>query len=359
MIAGFEKAGIPTLAAAELNEAWTASPKLNRPDLPYVTDLSDWEAWAEEQRERDPVLVHGIPPCQGVTGASRASAADNPKNDWILHATRAAMVIQPEFVIFENIPRMLSVGRPIVNMMDDIARANGYTISIHQHDAQHFGVSQRRKRVMFVMERKGKEVTWPTHPRQKAPTVWEAISDLGEIEPRDDVIVEDEDGVKARHWAKFEYEGPPENEHQERLRNPEGFTWNHDLSKVDERFLSIPQGHQWTDMPEEEMTDKELARKQEGRLFNAMELVRLHPDAVGRTITGGRNKIHPYYARLLSQREASRLMGYPDDWRWAKHKDWQQFAAGVCPPVAQWYGECIQHFVAGTPLEAAEGRLFA
>lgn len=344
-ILGLEQAGIKTVAAAELNEGWTAGVRLNRPEIPYVTDLAEWEEWAETLREDQPTVVHGIPPCQGFSGMSRTSAADNAKNQWLLHATRAAMVIKPEYVIFENIPRALSIGKSVVNEMVDIARRNAFTVSIHRHNVMDFGVGQRRKRVLFVMEQKGKEHPWPSHPTSKSPTVWEALSDLDEIEPQEDP-------------TEVAYADEAHNSYQQELRNPDGFTWNHDLTTVPERFSSVPVGKQWLAMPEEEMTEKERGRIKDGRIFNACELARIHPDRVAGTITGARRFIHPYRQRLLSTREASRLMSYPDSWKWAKEKEWQQFAAGVCPPVMRHYGEMIQHFEAGRTVTPPEGRLW-
>lgn len=348
-IIGMEQAGIDTVAAAELNDAWPANVQLNRPKIPYVTELEEWTAWAESMREERPVLVHGIPPCQGFSGMSRTSGADNAKNQWLLHATRAATIIQPDFVMFENIPRALSLGRSVVNEMVEIARKGGYTVSVHRHDVQHFGVSQRRKRVLFIMEPKGKERAWPSHPHVEAPTAWEVISDLNEMEP----LQELESGTP------FVYASEAENEVQASLRNPEGYTFSHDLSPLPERYALVPQGKPWFAMPDEEMTDKERSRIEEGRLYNACETFRLHPEHVAGTITGARRFMHPYEERIISTREASRLMHYPDAWQWAKVKEWQQFAAGVCPPVFKWYGEVIQAMVSDKPLPVAEGRLFA
>jgi len=355
MTIGLERAGFDTVLSMEMDEAWTANIRLNRPDVPQVTGLEEWEAYAESMREDPPELVYGSPPCQGVTGASATASADNPKNEWVIHFARAALTIGPRFALWENIPRMLSIGRPIVTRVEEMCRAEGYTLSAHVHEVGDFGVCQRRKRVMFVMERKGKGIAWPSHPHLRAPTVWETVSDLAEMETYD----EDEGGLDDGEVPVFPYEGAPHNDHQAALRHPEGFTWNHDRSSMPDRFAALPPGKVWIfDMPDEALSEKELDRKRRGAVFNAHELHRLHPDRVARTLTGARNKLHPTQNRIVSVREASRLMSFPDSWRWAHERNFQQMAAGVCPPVCEWFGAVMMAELAGTPLPALEGRLF-
>lgn len=352
MTIGLERAGYDGGdTVLELSEKWTENLRLNRPEYTrYITSLDEWEAWAESMREDPPQLTYGSPPCQGVTGASSTASADNAKNLWFLRATEIAVKSRSNFVLFENIPRMLSVGRPIWTQAEEICRRHGYSMTVHHHDAQEFGVCQRRKRLMFVMERKGEEIPWPTHERVKAPTCMETIGDLTDQEQVERPFDAD---------CPMEYETEAQTEWQEALRNPAGHTWDHDVEMLPERFEMVEQGRAWWDsMPRDAMTEREKERIDQDRLFNAFELYKLHPDRVARTITGTRNRIHPMRNRLLSVRESSRLMGFPDDWKWALPGDIQQFAAGVCPPVAEWYGRVIAHALAGEAMPVPEGRIF-
>lgn len=352
MVIGAERAGFDGgNTILELNESWTANLRLNRPAYTrYLTTLDEWEQWAEEQREDPPQMVMGSPPCQGVTGASTTSSADNPKNQWFLRATEIATRTGTDFIVFENIRRMLSVGRPIVTQADEIARRAGYSMTVHHHNAEEFGACQRRPRVMFVFEKRGNEIPWPTHEPVDAPTTIEMIGDLEDQEPAERPFDLD---------CPMPYAVEAQNSWQEELRNPDGVTWDHDVRLLPDRFEHVKPGWAWWDsMPREMMTEKERARIDDNRLFNAFELHKLHPDKVARTITGTRNRIHPTRNRLLSVRESSRLMAFPDDWKWAVPGDVQQFAAGVCPPVAEWYGRVISHALAGTELPIPAGRIF-
>jgi site-specific DNA-cytosine methylase len=245
---------------------------------------------------------------------------------------------------------MRTVGRPIWIEAEEIAQRGGYTMTVHQHDAAEFGACQRRKRLMFVLEKRGHEISWPTHDPVPPPDTMECIGDLMDMEPAENPFDIEQ---------PTSYPEEAQNEWQAELRSDTGYTWDHDVKLLPDRFEHVKPGWAWWDsMPREMMTEKERARIDDNRLFNAFELHRLHPDRVARTITGTRNRIHPLRNRLLSVRESSRLMGFPDDWKWALPGDVQQFAAGVCPPVAQWYGEVVSHALAGTAMPVPEGRIF-
>jgi site-specific DNA-cytosine methylase len=352
MTIGLERAGFDGGdTILEMNEPWTRNITLNRPQYTRtLTSLEEWEVWAEEQREDPPQLVYGSPPCQGVSGASSTSSATNPKNEWTLHFARTALRVRPNFIIWENVPRMLTVGRPIWTAVEEMARAEGYSMTVHRHDAGEFGVCQRRSRIMFVMERRGEEIPWTTHGPVITPTCMEVIGDLEGLEPPEDPFNID---------TPMEYRGATTVEAQWKLRNPAGYTWDHDVITLPERFELVKPGTAWWDtMPRDSMTEKERARIDEGRLYNAFEMHRLHPDRVARTITGTRNRMHPTENRLLSVRESSRLMGFPDDWKWAHPGDVQQFAAGVCPPVCEHYGRVMMNALAGERMPVPEGRIF-
>ncbi len=306
MTIGLERAGWDGGdTVLEVSEKWTENLRLNRPEYTkYLTSLDEWEQWAEEMKEDPPQLVYGSPPCQGVTGASSTASADNAKNQWFLRATETAVKSGANYTVWENIPRMLTVGRPIWTAAEEIARKAGYSMTVHHHDAQEFGACQRRKRLMFVLEKKGEEIPWPTHERVEAPTCIEAIGDLEDQEPSEDPF----DMAQPVY-----YEQEAQNEWQAELRNPHGFTWDHDIQILPDRFELVKPGYAWWDsMPREAMTERERQRIDSDSLYNAFEMHKLHPDRVARTITGTRNRIHPTRNRLLSVRESSRLMGFPD-----------------------------------------------
>lgn len=360
MTIGIEQAGFETKMNLEI-KGYGAAIRLNRPDIPYsyagLDDFFDWERAAEEIAEDPPPLAYGSPPCQGFSGVNRRSAPDAAKNQFLIKAVDTATRMKAEVTILENIPRSMSLGRSMYNEMFELARRRDYTLSVHRHEVAQFGVCQRRKRVMFVLERRGHEMEWPSHPTTDAPTVREILGDLANSEPWHPSQFDVESGF-IDSLVETPYAMEAQNAHQEALRNPEGMTWNHRLIAAPERYTEVPQGKQWTAMPRESMTDKERARIEAESLFNAVETYRLHPDRLAPCFTGAINKLHPDLNRYLTVREGARLMAFPDDWRWPVSNDYAQMAAGVCPPVVRWFSEVVMSELTGTALPAVEGKLF-
>lgn len=348
---GMEKAGFDVVRNFEI-AGYGANLEHNRPGVPthYATgdDLSEWEKWAETQAEDPPVVAFGSPPCQGFSGMNSRSGPDAAKNVWLTNFTNAAIQMGATYALAENIPRSLSLGRKVVNEMQDICRRGGYNFSIHRHNVWDFGVSQQRRRVMFVMEKKGSEMVWPEPPqleKSEAMPLWDTISDFDHIEctpeHMDEVVLDE-----------------PQNPYQASLRSEDDTTINHQLMPCPERFEHVPWGCQWMAMPDEYKTDKDRARIAAGTIFNAVEPKRPNPNKVGPTVTGAINMIHPYQTRFLTVREASRVMGFPDTWEWLMPKNYQQMAAGVCPQVIEHFGWAIQRQLSGEKQLVLEGRLF-
>jgi site-specific DNA-cytosine methylase len=80
---------------------------------------------------------------------------------------------------------------------------------------------------------------------------------------------------------------------------------------------------------------------------------RVHPDKPGYVLTGGGLLSFVHYAedRLLTVRETSRLMGYPDSWSWSFVKSPMQASLliGKCCPVqsGRWISEWVRRAVGG------------
>jgi site-specific DNA-cytosine methylase len=355
MTIGLEQAGIETVATFEPNDQTGRAVRQNRPGMDhFILGPEVWASALEDYCVKCQIdVLFGSPPCQGVSGANARAGADNPKNDMMAHFARAAAASGVKHVFFENIPRMLSLGREHVLIAREILESAGYSFFIHQHNAMHFGASQNRRRVMFVAHKKGHEVRWPSTPEGPYWTLRDAISDLAEVDP----VTSEE--LEGNPTATVILPLESHSEYQEMLRSDDGRAGNHRFLGVPERFHGMLPGTQWTEMEDKSTwLDKDHARIAEGRIFNAAELYRLDPDLVGRTVTGALNKMHPWLDRHITLREASRMMGFPDDWLWDDSKNFQQLAAGVCPPVVKWYGQVLVAHEAGGPMPVPAGRLF-
>jgi len=343
MTVGVEAAGFHTLGFLEPNDTWGLPEQFNLPERVHTTCYEEWDEYIELW-DGDVELVYMNPPCQGLTGANRNASADHWKNQMFVDAFRSAVRMHPRWIIAENIPRMLSLGAKIVEQAMEVADEAGYSFTWHRHEAGQFGAGQRRPRVMFVAERHPS--WWPSFPHERTATAAECISDLEDVE-------------FSLEGEPTPYVCEPKTEYQARMREGNGdLVFNHHWWKAPEEFENLEPGKSWMSLPDSELNATQITRRNEGRVYNAAEVHRLHPDEVAGTVTGMPNKMHYSDTRLVSTREAARFMGFPDWWVWPMNWNYAQMAAGVCPPVTEWYGRAMMHSLAGTEMEAPNGQLF-
>jgi len=124
---------------------------------PGVANLGDMTKFREWDIERDAVdVLVGGTPCQSFSVAGLRKGLDDPRGNLAL--TFVAMVdhYRPEWVIWENVPGVLSSsgGRDFGSFLGALGQL-GYGFSYRVLDAQHFGVPQRRRRVFVVAHSSG------------------------------------------------------------------------------------------------------------------------------------------------------------------------------------------------------------
>jgi DNA (cytosine-5)-methyltransferase 1 len=124
---------------------------------PGVANLGDMTKFREWDIERDAVdVLVGGTPCQSFSVAGLRKGLDDPRGNLAL--TFIAMVehFKPEWVIWENVPGVLSSsgGRDFGSFLGALGQL-GYGFAYRVLDAQHFGVPQRRRRVFVVAHSSG------------------------------------------------------------------------------------------------------------------------------------------------------------------------------------------------------------
>ncbi len=124
---------------------------------PGVANLGDMTRFREWDIERDAVdVLVGGTPCQSFSVAGLRKGLDDPRGNLAL--TFVAMVdhYRPEWVIWENVPGVLSSsgGRDFGSFLGALGQL-GYGFAYRVLDAQHFGVPQRRRRVFVVAHSSG------------------------------------------------------------------------------------------------------------------------------------------------------------------------------------------------------------
>lgn len=150
---GLERAGVRTALLCEQDKHARSILARHYPDAAIHNDVT--ELTADDCRNAGAipgrsVLTAGWP-CQGNSVAGRRGGMDDPRSGLWSHVVRLLAEFRPAWFIGENVPGLLSVndGRDFSTVVHDLARL-GYGFGWRVLDARHFGVPQRRRRVVIV-----------------------------------------------------------------------------------------------------------------------------------------------------------------------------------------------------------------
>jgi len=215
---GILRAGFDLVAAVDSDEQalQTHVENMGRCE-PVLHDLSDVDVSVLPEEARDPVYVHGSPPCKGFSTAAGKRDADDPRNSLVFSFIDWVEELRPTVVSMENVPGMTSITNSFMDEMVATYREAGYTAKWKILNAADYGVPQKRKRVFTVAWKKGwePEGDWfpePTHhrdgPIQKLGggklepwvTVWEAIWDLILTPTKEELELNEEQEERVREF---------------------------------------------------------------------------------------------------------------------------------------------------------------
>lgn len=143
------------------------------PDVPLRGDFTEIQ-----DGDHEPIdLLVGGTPCQSFSVAGLRGGLADERGNLALEYLRLAQRIRPRWMVWENVPGVLSSngGRDFGSILGGLAEL-GYGWSYRILDAQHFGVPQRRRRVFVV----GHLGDW----RPAAKVLFEPESLRGDSPPR-------------------------------------------------------------------------------------------------------------------------------------------------------------------------------
>jgi DNA (cytosine-5)-methyltransferase 1 len=117
------------------------------PDTPNYGDMTAFEEWPNDPID---VLVGGTP-CQSFSVAGLRKGLADPRGNLMLTYLAIAARYQPNWLVWENVPGVLSSnrGRDFGTFLGALGQL-GYGFAYRVLDAQYFGVAQRRRRVFVV-----------------------------------------------------------------------------------------------------------------------------------------------------------------------------------------------------------------
>ncbi len=179
---GLKLAGFKVLAAIENEKLAVDTYEINHPDV-HVCHADIRAVRPNTLRKRLKLrsgeldLLAGCPPCQGFSALrTRNGAAQkrDHRNGLISEMLRFARAFRPKAIMMENVPG-LAEHRSFKALCRDLRRL-GYIVDWAVKDARHYGVPQRRKRLILVAGR-GFAVSF-ARESGVSKTVRDAIGDL-------------------------------------------------------------------------------------------------------------------------------------------------------------------------------------
>jgi DNA (cytosine-5)-methyltransferase 1 len=358
MSLGFEQAGFDVLAAVELDPIHCAAYEFNFPFWSILCK-SVVDTTGEEIRSRSAIgnrdidVVFGGSPCQGFSTIGKR-ALDDPRNALVFHFLRLVLELKPKYFVFENVPG-LTLGKHRQFLLEIIEefRAKGYEVEANYKvlNAANFGVPQNRARLFLLGCRQGfflpkypQPLTRATKLKKSkylinlphlpiAPTVWDALCDLPEVERYPQLL--------QRDWAIVEYGKPSNYSSQLRGLFPSENDYSYDR-QFDPRILtsSLRTSHKLESITR-------FSTTKPGETESISRFHKLAPQGICNTLRAGTasnrgaftspRPIHPFSPRCITVREAARLHSYPDWFRFhvTKWHGFRQVGNSVPPLLAK------------------------
>jgi DNA (cytosine-5)-methyltransferase 1 len=302
---GANQAGIDVRIAVEKDSYAAQTYMLNHKHVTMVVEEIEKVREFQFERNNEPVILFGGPPCQGYSNSNRKTRSkDNPRNWLFKEFIRCTSTINPDWILIENVPGLYTMDKGFFfeKVCDDLHKI-GYTPNFKILNSADFGVPQKRERLFIVASRDGVAFDFPEGNFTNSHiSVADALHDLptlwnGAMEHSKDYKMKSS-SLYAKNMRK-------------RLRKvtQNYVTKNSDL--VAQRYEHIPQGGNWQNIPTRLMSNyKDHTRCHHG-IYR-----RLSNDKPAGVIANYRKSmlIHPEENRGLSVREAARLQSFPDNY---------------------------------------------
>ena len=323
---GFHQAGFETILANELHpdpaETYIQNLLSGNPERMLVGNISKvlTNKVLRELKSRygEITCVAGGPPCQGFSMAGAGNAND-PRNKLYREYLRVVRVLQPQTVVFENVPGFANrYGLGLKKDLERKLKSQGYVTTSGVLTAMDFGVPQLRRRFICIGVKKEKldskiltlpNPTWNAIKIKKMLTTKQVIGDLDVYQARGGYGT-------GQEFGPDKYLKPARTKYQREMRARTGTTsndstWNTLIPKhtirVQKRMRAYLSGRTRMSLIGSPLeTKKHSQRVLSENLPPKITVVSLPDDYIHY------NKQMP---RTLSVRECARLQTFPDDFK--------------------------------------------
>jgi DNA (cytosine-5)-methyltransferase 1 len=157
---GLKRAGFWVAGALDVDHLAVETYRLNHPTTPvWETDIRKLSAQrvlrALRLKPGSLALLAGCPPCQAFSSLrtlnGRKRVRDRDTKDLLFQFLRFARVLRPKAILLENVPGLANDAR--LKRFRAALHRMGYETDFDVINAAHYGVPQRRRRLIFVASR--------------------------------------------------------------------------------------------------------------------------------------------------------------------------------------------------------------
>ena len=317
---GIQQAGIKVLAGIDIDSSCKYAYEKNNNSIFINKSIKDIQSSdiVSLFPEKDIKILVGCAPCQPFSNYQKDKDMKIKHKDWNLLNEFLRLIIEskPDIVSMENVPALLK--QDIFLNFVKVLEQNNYFVTYKIHDAQNYGVPQRRNRLVLLASKFG-EIEF-LDIKEKIKTVKEAIGTLPEIEAGE---VYKEDLI-----------------HRSSKLN------NLNLQRI---IISVP-GKTWESWPKELLP--ECYKKKSGSTYKSV-YGRMKWDEVAPTLTtqfynyGTGRYGHPEQNRAISLREGAILQSFPKDYIFTENNNFKfteiarHIGNAVPPKLAEYIGKTI------------------
>ena len=172
---GFRQAGLRCVAALDVDPVAVGVHRLNLGQTAEVCDLSNGVSHLDRIPRVD-VVIAG-PPCQGFSTAGKRNP-DDPRNSLLAKACQIAVRVRPTVFVLENVSGVVAgAHRAHWEAVTRRLRASGYRTADVMCHAARAGVAQTRRRMLLLAWRNGREVD-VAFPALPTPTLGDVIANI-------------------------------------------------------------------------------------------------------------------------------------------------------------------------------------
>lgn len=262
-------------------------------------------------------LLIGGPPCQAYSLVGRArdkkGMKDDPRNFLYKEYAKFLKNYRPKVFVFENVLGLISAEKGLYfKNMQDYFRSVGYNLDFKIQHSEHFGVLQKRRRVILIGWRKDIDFSYPVFDKiEHNFKVKDLLVDLKNLKPGEQKNITKYKADRTDYLTQFN------------LRNGVDFVSQHIARPHNSRDLEIykiainkwkkNERLKYPDLPEKLKT-----HKNEKSFLDRFKVVDAHGFShtmVAHIAKDGHHYIYPdtKQVRSLSVREAARIQSFSDD----------------------------------------------